>query len=80
MATKVRLDKERWRKRANEFYDRELISTEQRNSLLEMIDSPDEENAIMVELVAKNYIRNTLSNSLNDEQKASFEDILEHPR
>lgn len=78
MATRIRLDKERWRKRVKEFYDKELISVEQRNSLSEMIDSPDNENSAMVELVAKTYIKNTLSNSLNDEQKASFEDILEH--
>lgn len=74
----AKLNKEKWQKRIKEFCDKSLINDEQKNSLIEMVNSPDEENADMVEMIAKVYIRNTLSSSLNDEQKASFEDIVEH--
>lgn len=67
-----------WQKRVSELYNKELITNDQHLSLLEMLKSSDKENGNMVMLIAGNFVREKLSESLNEEQKRAFEDILEH--
>ncbi len=69
-----------WQKRVSELYNKKLITNDQHLSLLEMLKSSDEENSNMVMFIANNFVKEKLSESLNKEQKAAFEDILEHFR
>jgi len=74
--SKVKNKKYLWGKRAQELFDKKMITPEQFVTLDEMIASPDQENFTLVESIIKTMIREKLSEGLNEGQTLQFENIL----
>ena len=69
--------KKLWRQRVNELLTKELINEEQKDRLVEMINSPDLENFTLVLSIIKIMLKEKLSEDLNEGQKNAFEKITE---
>lgn len=68
--------KDLWKKRLPELVKKGLITDEQRETLREMIESPDNENMFVVQQLVRNFIRERLSDGLNEGQKEAFAKII----
>lgn len=66
-----------WYKRVEEFYKKEIFTESERDSLLEMIDSPDNQNFTVVESAIGVFIKEKLTSDLNVGQAAAFHEIIE---
>lgn len=77
MITVSKYKKNLWYKRVEEFYKKQIFTESEKNSLLEMIDSSDNENFTLVELSIKFYIKEKLTSDLNTGQTAAFHEIID---
>lgn len=66
-----------WKKRLPELINKGLIDVAQMKTLMEMIDSPDRENFVMMQELVKTFIGDTLSRGLNKGQKIAFHGIID---
>lgn len=66
-----------WAKRVDELYAKEILTIDQHTSLIEMINSPDDENFSLVEEILKQNIKLKLSESLNSGQTDAFYKIID---
>lgn len=65
-----------WYKRVEEFYKKEILTESEKDSLLEMIDSPDNQNFTVVETAIKTFIKEKLVCDLNEGQTKAFHEII----
>lgn len=66
-----------FKKRIDELINKEMIQPEQKDGLIKMIDSPDEENFEVVKELLQVKFRDKLIEGLNEDQLKAFDDILE---
>lgn len=66
-----------WLKRADEMLTKEIINSEEHDSLSRMLHSPDKENFDVVKGIMENFIADKLVIGLNEGQAAAFRSILE---
>ncbi len=69
---------EAWKKRIAEFRDKKLVDGSEAESLIGMISSSDKENFHLVVSIAKVFIKEALSKTLNPGQKEAFDKIVEY--
>ncbi len=65
-----------WKKRLPELIKKGLIDVAQMGTLLEMIESPDRENFILMQELVKTFIKDKLSEGLNTGQTYAFHEII----
>lgn len=65
-----------WKKRLPELVKKGMIDPEQEKTLAQMIDSPDKDNFTVVHTLIKNFIRDKLSEGLNEGQKNAFHKMI----
>jgi hypothetical protein len=71
------VDKNKWKLRLQELKNKELISSEQQETLSGMLKSSDKENFKILEILVNNIIKDKLSEALNEGQKKAYYDIIE---
>jgi len=66
----------RWNKRIDELHNKDMISGVQKEAMKKMVDSPDDENFVVVEEIIKLKLEDQLAVGLNNDQTAAFKAIL----
>lgn len=71
------IDTHKWKQRLKELKHKKLATSEDISTLTKMINSKDEENHTVLDVLVSNIIKNKLSESLNAGQKQAFETIID---
>ncbi len=71
------IDTHKWKQRLKELKHKKLATSEDISTLTKMINSKDEENHTVLDVLVSNIIKNKLSEALNVGQKHAFETIID---
>lgn len=70
------INKAQWRKRLDELLSKNMIDSDQKETLVDMLNSPDQENVTVLEAICSQMIKERLSVGLNNDQGKAFDEII----